>query len=178
VDREEQAGGSGEELTARPAIPDPPYHGGCLCGSVRYAITARPLAVYACHCGDCRKLSGGTQVLMALLPVSGLAHEAGEVERYTKRADSGRLSDVVRCKRCGTRLWHEPSAAAQFLVVATGTLDDPSWIVPAAHIWIDKAMPGAAFLPDALLVEGQPANRQMLLDAFARLYPVRSDSPD
>ena len=50
----------------RPPIPEPPYRGGCLCGAVRYRFDARPWALNACHCTDCKKLTGATNLLMVL----------------------------------------------------------------------------------------------------------------
>jgi hypothetical protein len=50
----------------RPAIPDPPYTGGCLCGAVRWRLDQRPLAVNACHCMDCKKTTGATNVVMLI----------------------------------------------------------------------------------------------------------------
>jgi hypothetical protein len=35
----------------------------------------------------------------------------------------------------------------------------------------DVVSPGVAFQDDALIVRGQPGDRQMLLDAFDRVYP-------
>lgn len=32
--------------------------GGCLCGAVRYSISAPLKNVIACHCSHCRKISG------------------------------------------------------------------------------------------------------------------------
>ncbi len=156
-------------MSARPAIPMPPHTGGCLCGAVRYALKAPPLAVNACHCSDCRKLTGAANLLM-LLAHSGAFTQEGAVARWRKRADSGREIDIVRCTQCGVRLWHEPLSSPEFVFIAAGTLDDAGWAVPTSHIWIEKAQPGTAFQPGALLVEGQPATRQMLLDAFARIY--------
>ena len=34
-----------------------PLTGGCVCGSVRYEITAEPFMVYACHCTDCQRIT-------------------------------------------------------------------------------------------------------------------------
>jgi hypothetical protein len=153
----------------RPPIPSPPYHGGCLCGAVRYALKARPLAVNACHCNACKKLTGATNLLMVLAMREAFEH-SGEVQRYRRRADSGREIDIVRCAICGVRMWHEPLAGPQFVFVAVGTLDDPSWAVPTSHIWTEVASPGVSFHDDAVAIEGQPSDRQILIDAFNRVY--------
>ena len=158
-------------MTTRAPIPSPPYHGGCLCGAVRYRLDARPLAINACHCGDCRKLSGASNILMLLADRASLHQEKGVVDSWRKTADSGRQLDIIRCKTCGTRLWHEPLANPALVFIAAGTLDQSDWAIPSSHIWIDKARPGTQFQPDALTVTGQPATREMLMDAFRMLYP-------
>jgi hypothetical protein len=157
--------------SARPAIPAPPYTGGCLCGAVRYGMHAYPRAVNACHCNDCKRLSGATNLLMLHASRRAFDHQSGGVERYRKRADSGREVDIVRCVACGVRLWHEPLSAPDVMFLAAGTLDDPSWVVPTSHIWIEKASPGVVFQDDALLLRGQPTDRSVLFEAFARVYP-------
>ena len=144
--------------------------GGCLCGQTRYRLDARPLAVNACHCDDCKKLTGATNLLMLLALRDKFLHERGPLEKYRKRADSGREVDLVRCAACGVRLWHEPLSAPNLVFVAAGTLDEPSWAVPTSHIWIERAAPAAHFEEDALRVSGQPADRQQLIDAFNRIY--------
>ena len=154
----------------RPALPDPPYAGGCLCGAVRYRLLARPLFINACHCDDCKKLSGATNLLMLLLPREDFDSRNARVERYRKRADSGREIEIVRCATCGVRLWHEALSAPAQILVAAGTLDDSRWVVPTSHIWIEKAAPDTRFEADALQVIGQPAERQQLIDAFNRVY--------
>ena len=156
-------------MTARPSIPNPPYTGSCLCGAVRYVLDARPMAVNACHCRDCKKMSGGTNLLMIVSQRGAFSH-TGAVEHFRKPADSGREIDVVRCTRCGTRLWHEPLSSPALVFVAAGTLDDPSWAVPTSHIWVEKASPGVMMQDDAVRIEGQPAERQLLFDAFHAVY--------
>jgi hypothetical protein len=157
-------------MSARPPIPQPPYKGGCLCGAVRYRLDARPLAINACYCSDCQKLTGATNLLMVLAPRDAFTQEQGTVQRYRKRADSGREVDIVRCKDCGVRMWHEPLASPNMVFIAAGTLDAPGWCVPTSHIWIEKALPGVVLNDDAIAIEGQPADRQMLFDAFVRIY--------
>jgi hypothetical protein len=154
----------------RPKIPLPPHHGGCLCGAVRYRLEAAPLAINACHCQDCRKLTGATNLLMVLAARDAFHVEKGAVESWRKTADSGRQIDILRCKVCGTRLWHEPLANPALVFIAAGTLDHSDWAVPTSHIWTEKAPLGTPFQADALKVQGQPATREMLLDAFTALY--------
>ncbi len=154
----------------RPAIPVPPHKGGCLCGAVRYRLDGSPLAVNACHCADCKMLSGSMHALMILAASADFARECGAVDRYRKRAASGREIDLLRCSTCGVRLWHEPLSSPQFVFILAGTLDDPSWAVPASHIWAEEAAPSVVFEDDALVIEGQPADRQTLMEAFAKAY--------
>jgi hypothetical protein len=137
---------------------------------VRYRLDAPPLAINACHCTDCRKLTGATNLLMVLAHSRAFCHNGAGLARFRKRADSGREIDIVRCAACGIRLWHEPLMSPEFVFVAAGTLDDPAWAVPTSHIWTKRAAPNAVFEDDALRLEAQPADRQQLLAAFARIY--------
>ena len=157
-------------MTERPQIPNPPHHGGCLCGAVRYRLDAAPLAINACHCNDCRKLTGAANLLMVLAAREAFHKEKGEVTAWRKTADSGRQLDIVRCAVCGTRLWHEPLSSPALVFIAAGTLDQSDWAVPTSHIWIEKARPGTHFHADALTIEGQPASREMLMEAFTKLH--------
>jgi hypothetical protein len=68
-------------------------------------------------------------------------------------------------------MWHEPQSAPQFVFVCAGTLDDTSWATPVSHIWIEKADAPVGIADDAVCLEGQPADRQPLYDAFDRAFP-------
>ena len=156
-------------MTIRPPIPNPPYTGACLCGAVRYSLKARPLAVNACHCTDCKKTTGATNVIMLIANSDDFSF-TGEVQAYRKRADSGRELDIKRCTVCGTRMFHHNMASKALVFIAAGTLDDTSWVVPASHIWVEKISPDAVIQEDAVQVVGQPADRKILMDAFTKIY--------
>ena len=156
-------------MTARPPIPPPPYTGACLCGAVRYSLKARPLAVNACHCTDCKKTTGATNVIMLIANSDDFSF-TGEVQAYRKRADSGRELDIKRCTVCGTRMFHHNMASSALVFIAAGTLDDTSWVVPASHIWVEKISPDVVIQKDAVQVVGQPADRKILMDAFTKIY--------
>lgn len=131
------------------------------------------MGLNACHCADCKKLSGSDYIKMLLGERTHLVKERGETNVFRKRADSGREIDIHRCAVCGVRLWHEPLAAPAFVFVCAGTLDESDWTVPVSHIWAEKAGPGVIFPADALCLNGQPADRQPLYDAFDRRFPPR-----
>jgi len=156
-------------MTERPPIPDPPYTGSCLCGAVRWRLDERPLAVNACHCMDCKKTTGATNVVM-LIANSEAFSWTGETDIYRKKADSGREMDIHRCAKCGCRMFHNNLASKALVFVTAGTLDDSSWAVPASHIWVDKISPGVTMHDDAIQVVGQPADSKILMDAFNKLY--------
>lgn len=156
----------------RPPLPGAPYIGGCLCGAVRYSYSARPLALNACHCSDCKKLSGSSY--FAVVQSKGEAFSfTGETTHHRKVADSGRGVDIHRCAACGTRLWHTPAASTELVFFAAGTLDDPNWFVPTSHIWTARAQPDVMFAPDAIIFEGAPPDRQQIWDRFNQIYPPK-----
>ena len=159
----------------RPPIPDPPHRGGCLCGAVRYVFNSPPLAVVACHCADCQKLTGATNLLSVYVPAESFVHEQGEVQSYRKRADSGREADYFRCVKCGVRLWHKPLTLPQLTFVAAGTLDDPGWAIPVAHIWTSRAAPSAHFPEGVATWESHPPDRLEAIRIFEKIYAVKPE---
>jgi hypothetical protein len=155
---------------ARPLLPAPPLAGGCHCGAVRYAITARPLAVNACHCGDCKRLAGGPFGLYLHVPRERLDVRSGVFETLRRTGGSGNQISIERCAACGTRMWHMPDAAPGLVIVCAGTLDDSSWVVATSHIFIEQAAKDAVMAADALAVGEFSTTRQALWDRFSEIY--------
>ncbi|KAK7209431.1 hypothetical protein V2G26_016609 [Clonostachys chloroleuca] len=81
--------------------------GGCLCGKIRIAYYGEPNAKVICHCTDCRKISGSTYGVDLLIPTDRFFVTAGDVRKYQKPADSGRILTSHFCGDCGTTLFRE-----------------------------------------------------------------------
>lgn len=128
--------------------------GGCLCGAVRYRISAEPVAVRICWCRDCQRLSANGTA-NALVPTAALEVRGGTGE-FTAAADSGNLVRRRYCPQCGTHLLANSSARPQFTVVRVGTLDDPSSVTPTVNIWTQSAPAWACMDPTLQRVEKQP----------------------
>ncbi len=91
---------------ARPPLPSTPIMGGCHCGAVRYAITARPKAVNACHCDDCKRLSGATFGVYLHVAKEALDVTSGTFDTFRRTGaavERSRLIGVRSAARaCGT----------------------------------------------------------------------------
>ena len=110
--------------------------GGCVCGAVRYRLTAPPLIVHACHCRDCQKMTGSAFVLNMWIEKNCVETDHGAPKSFTLPAGSGKLHEVFYCGNCMTRLWSKYHAApGDTLLVRVGTLDHPERVEPDVHIF-------------------------------------------
>ncbi|MGG7644703.1 GFA family protein [Rhodovulum sp. YNF3179] len=104
--------------------------GSCLCGAVAFEIEGPARPVTACHCGQCRKVSGhfwaSTEVprdRMRLTAETGLAWY--------------RSSDFARrgfCSRCGATLFWEMDGDDR-ISVSGGALEAPTGLTLEKHIF-------------------------------------------
>lgn len=132
--------------------------GQCLCGAVRFTLSADPLAARVCWCKDCQHIaSNGTVNIM--VPTAAL-ETTGAMSEYLSTAESGNEVKRRFCPQCGSHLFANSSARPQFTVVRAGTLDDPSSIKPTSNIWSGSAPAWACLDTSLERVERQPAAPQ------------------
>lgn len=155
----------------RPPLPPLPMEGGCHCGTVRYKVMAKPMAVNACHCTDCKRLSGGPFGLYLHVAKDALDIRAGARDRFVRTGGSGNAIPIERCATCGTRMWHLPEVAPDLVILCAGTLDDSTWAIPTSHIFIEFAVADAVAAEDAIAVEGFQTTRPALWARFSEIYP-------
>jgi hypothetical protein len=153
--------------SARPAFP---CEGGCACGSVRYRLLEMPLELHACHCTDCQRLTGSAFVMSMAVGRSALELLRGEPAMLAFETPEGLAKRNTCCPRCGSRLWGEPQRYPDLLILRPGTLDDPSWAEPTAHIWTRSAQPWVAIPKDVLSYEQQPDDPLEMARAWQRRW--------
>ncbi|QIK79321.1 GFA family protein [Sphingomonas piscis] len=112
--------------------------GGCLCGAVRYEVTAEPLAARTCWCRLCQYLGGGTATANVAFP-SDAVTITGELADYESVADSGNVMHRGFCPKCGTPVTSAAEARPHLIFLRGGTLDDTSIAAPQATIWTSQA---------------------------------------
>ncbi len=130
--------------------------GGCQCGAVRYECAGNPLALYACHCSECRKQSASAFGMSLVVRRSGFRVTRGKPRMWSRLADSGRRVDCAFCPECGSRLWHEREGIADTITLKAGSLDQPVDFSTAIHIWTSRKLPGMNIPPDAVQFPEEP----------------------
>ena len=110
------------------------WEGGCLCGHVRYRVTAPLADVIACHCRECRRMSGH------YFAATAAPQEAFEITESAGLAwfDSSKTSRRGFCRDCGSSLFfdHGPDEP---IGIAAGSFDGDPALKLAAHIYVDEA---------------------------------------
>lgn len=132
--------------------------GNCLCGAVKYQITAEPVVTRICWCRDCQYIaSNGT---VNIVVPSAELDIVGELSVFTKTADSGNTVERRFCPHCGAHLFANSSARPQFTVVRVGSLENPSSVEPSANIWASSAPVWACLNTDLEQITHQPGTPQ------------------
>lgn len=116
--------------------------GGCQCGNVRYELRGEPIALYVCHCLECRKQSASAFGMSLKARRADLHVTRGEPQFWTRDTDSGRRLACAFCPTCGSRLWHQPDPPGETLTIKAGSVDGGVDMSEATHIWTARKMAG------------------------------------
>jgi hypothetical protein len=113
------------------------FTGGCLCGVVRYRITAAPVEALYCHCRMCQRAHGAPVIAWLTVAVDSFAVTAGSPVAYASSAQALRHF----CGGCGTPLtWRAPDNP-RLVDISIASLDKPEAVEPALHLWTESQIP-------------------------------------
>jgi hypothetical protein len=110
------------------------HEGGCLCGQVRFRVTADALNSGYCHCRMCQRTSGAPVVAWVIFPASGFSWIAGDPHTYVSSARARRQF----CARCGSYMAFRSDDFPGEVSVNTASLDDPGAFPPRMHIFTES----------------------------------------
>ena len=134
----------------------PSLTGGCLCGAIRYSISAPVTELRACHCRNCQRASGAAGTVGAVVPQAAFRITQGKPKRYSAVADSGRTLHRHFCPDCGSPLYSFREQMPEMIVVRAGTLDESDGLKITANIWTRSARSWAHIDPASKQFPGQP----------------------
>src|SRR5690349_4103885 len=106
--------------------------GRCLCGSVKFTVAKVETNHHVCHCGMCRRWSGGAGFMGAHATDVSFTH--GEDLAVYPSSDW-----AVRgfCKACGTPLYYFMKQTKAYMM-NVGTFDDPTPFRLIREIFVDR----------------------------------------
>jgi len=134
-----------------------PLEGGCICGALRYQVRQLPLAVFVCHCRNCKQRTGSAFSLSMITWRKDFETLSGETLWRDTAGGSGAMHRQHVCPHCLTRTHTEMLAYPDIINVRPGTLDRPDAVTPIAQAWVSLAQPWAV-VPDLRCFEQNPAD--------------------
>lgn len=114
--------------------------GGCLCGSVRYAMDWPAALTVSCSCRNCQKQSGAPLSIVCVTARETLSR-SGALNCFEDRSETGNRVERLFCPNCGSAVFTDTDAArsAGVIFVKAGTLDETADLKPTAHCWTQSA---------------------------------------
>jgi hypothetical protein len=119
------------------SLPELPLEGRCLCGEVRFQVTAPFQSAGYCHCKRCQRRSGTTSTLNATVVAEGFEILQGEELIATWRPIDGRPKSF--CRKCGGHLFSGEPESDPTVGVRLGALEGDPEIRPRWHQWVSSA---------------------------------------
>lgn len=108
--------------------------GGCLCGGIRYEVSAPLDDVAHCHCSMCRRASGAPLVTWFTVPPDTFRITCGNLKTWRSSPPAERGF----CPDCGCQITFFHDAYPEGLDVTVATLDTPEAAQPTRHIWTES----------------------------------------
>lgn len=122
--------------------------GSCLCGGVRFELTAPFRRANHCHCSRCRKESGAFGLTNGRVPRDGFRLVAGGELLTVYRPGEGAVK--VFCSRCGASLFGGQWPDGDEITVRFGALDGDPELRPQYHSFVDSRAPWDELPDDGL----------------------------
>ena len=110
------------------------FTGGCLCGAVRYRITAAAVEALYCHCRMCQRAHGAPVIAWLTVPLYSFSVTAGKPVAYASSAKALRHF----CGGCGTPLTWRALDNPRLVDISIASLDNPAAVEPALHLWTES----------------------------------------
>ena len=111
--------------------------GGCLCGAIRFEVTAASSILDYCHCRMCQRVSGSVVTSWAEFRDEEFHCTRGLIKYYK----SSQYTERGFCASCGSTLVARPLDGGK-VVVATGSFDHPEAFPPNnAHCGSESQVP-------------------------------------
>jgi hypothetical protein len=110
------------------------HDGGCLCGALRFRVTAAPFDSGYCHCRMCQRNSGAPVVAWVTFPTPSFVWTSGVPKSFASSSHGQRQF----CSRCGSYVVFLSAESPAEISVNTASFDDPAAFPPKKHIYSES----------------------------------------
>jgi hypothetical protein len=126
-----------------------PLTGRCMCGAVRFEVTAPIAGAAYCHCKRCQRRTGTAFSVSGLTQPGSFSITQGldSVGVYHPD-DDGWLKSY--CTECGSQLFTTHPENPELVAVRLGALDQDPGVRPSVHQFVDYAAPWEPIPEDGL----------------------------
>jgi hypothetical protein len=122
-------------MTEDPEVSREPIEGRCLCGAVTIRTSLYRRTVSACHCGMCRRWTGGAFLAF------GADAAATAIDGPVRRFASSHGVDRASCADCGSVLWWQDTRRAEpSYDLAPGLFEAAHSFPLTRELYADEAM--------------------------------------
>lgn len=104
--------------------------GGCLCGALRYRVSAMPFDADHCHCRMCQRSTGAVVGSWMDFLAEQVTWLCGKPTEYAS-------SDTTRrgfCSTCGSSISFRDTGYPKYYTLAISSLDEPNLVQVKYHI--------------------------------------------
>lgn len=109
------------------------YHGGCLCGKVRFEITGEIQSIVYCHCSQCRKAQGSAFATNGNVDRESFKFVSGENELTGYESTLGQTKYF--CRHCGSPIISRNESSPDKVRIRLGVIESEISERPQAHIF-------------------------------------------
>ncbi len=107
------------------------YTGSCLCGGIRFELSAELGKIDICHCQQCRKAQGVAFATNAPVAASALRITSGADLLKAYESSPGKRRWF--CSQCGSPIYSQRDKRPDVVRIRVGTIDGPLNVRPHAH---------------------------------------------
>lgn len=123
---------------------DDAVRGACLCAAVAFRLYGKKRGIIACHCAECRKVSGHYWAATSVAE-DDLQFDCKDGLAWYRSSDA-----ITRgfCNRCGSTLFYKPLQEAR-IVVSAGALEPGTGLSLIKHAFVAEKGDYYAIADDA-----------------------------
>ena len=126
-----------------------PITGGCLCGGVRFELSAPPAPAGYCHCTRCQRRTGTASSAQARIDGRTFRLVKGaQLLKCWRHPDGG--FEKCFCRECGSRLFSRDPDDARQMSVRLSAFDRDPGVRPSFRAFVAYAAPWEQIPDDGL----------------------------